>query len=247
MKSLETFSHIFVLSYLDRALAPDLSVRPPWKDGSERYGTFATRSPNRPSPIGLTRVRLHHVEADRIYTGPLDLFDGTPVLDIKPFIRSLDGMTDDNDPGNDGWLEGSDHLELHRLGIPHAHPGGSGYLHQPQILIGILTGVAWGLQSLEADLSSVVCICPLNTGPEPAPDLLTQTILERHNIPWQSGKDPIELVTPEGAAILAALSPQLAQVVAVPLTGKRAGLGSGAQILSNVSNFGALRIFTDKG
>ena len=247
MKSLETFSHIFVLSYLDRALAPDLSVRPPWKDGSERYGTFATRSPNRPSPIGLTRVRLRCVEEERIYTGPLDLFDGTPVLDIKPFIHSLDGMSDENDLGNDGWLEGSDHLELHRLGIPHAHAGGSGYLDQPQILIGILTGVAWGLQSLEADLSSVVCTSPLNTGSEAALDLITRSILERHKLPWQSGKEPVALATPEGAAILAALSPQFVQTEGAPPTGKRAGLGSGAQILSVVPNFGALRIYNDKG
>jgi len=123
--SLETFSHIFVLSYLDRALEPELTVRPPWKDSSERYGTFATRSPNRPSPIGLTRTRLIRVEGNRIITGPLDLFDGTPILDIKPFIQSLDGMGKEDDAGNDGWLEGSDHLELHRLGIPHAHPGGA--------------------------------------------------------------------------------------------------------------------------
>jgi len=91
-KSLETFNHIFVFSYLDRALAPELSVRPPWKDGSESYGTFATRSPNRPSPIGLTRTRLLQVEGDHIYTGPLDLFNGTPILDIKPFIKTLDGI-----------------------------------------------------------------------------------------------------------------------------------------------------------
>ncbi len=241
---LETFSHIFVLSYLDRALTPDLTVRPPWKDGSERYGAFATRTPNRPSPIGLTRVRLLHVEGDRIYTGPLDLFDGTPILDIKPFIRSLDGTADEDDLGNDGWLEGSDHLELHRLGIPHAYPGGSGNLDQPQILIAVLTGVAWGLQYLEADLSSVSCVSPLNTGRESALDLITQSILEQYKIPCQSGKVSIELVTPEGAAILAALSPQFVQAADAPQTVKRAGLGAAAQILDTVPNFGSLRLFT---
>jgi len=57
---------------------PETTVCPPWKDNDKRYGTFATRSPNRPSPIGLTRVKLHRLEGERIYTGPLDLFDGTP-------------------------------------------------------------------------------------------------------------------------------------------------------------------------
>jgi len=244
-QSLETFSHIFVLSYLDRALVePDLTVRPPWKDDSERYGAFATRSPNRPSPIGLTRVRLRRVERDRFYTSPLDLFDGTPILDIKPFIRSLDGMTDEDDPGNDGWLAGSDHLELHRLGIPHTHPGGAGNLPQPQILIAVLAGVAWGLQFLDADISSVACVSPPNTGLETALELTTQSILERHNIPSQSGKISIELVTPEGAAILAALSPQFIPSEDAPQTSIRAGLGLGTQTLDTVPNFGALRLFT---
>jgi tRNA-Thr(GGU) m(6)t(6)A37 methyltransferase TsaA len=243
-QSLETFSHIFVLSYLDRSLEPDLTVRPPWKDGSERYGVFATRAPNRPSPIGLTRVRMHHIEGNRIYTGPLDLFDGTPILDIKPFIRSLDGLTEEDDPGNDGWLQGSDHLELHRLGIPHAHPGGAGNLAQPQILIAVLAGTAWGFQSLDTDLASVVCVSPLNTGSETALELTTQFILERYKIPYQSGEVSIDLVTPEGAAILGALSPKFVQSEDAPQTGIRSGLGLGTQMLDTVPNFGALRLFT---
>jgi tRNA-Thr(GGU) m(6)t(6)A37 methyltransferase TsaA len=247
-QSLETFSHIFVLSYLDRALVePDLTVRPPWKNGSERYGTFATRSPNRPSSIGLTRVRLRHIEGNRIYIGPLDLFDGTPILDIKPFIRSLDGLADEDDSGNDGWLEGSDHLELHRLGIPHAHPGGAGNLEQPQILIALLIGIAWGLQFLKADLSSVACLSSLNTGSETALELITQSILEKHNIPSQSGKISHQLVTPDGAALLAALSPRFVQSEDAPQANMHTGLGLGSQALDTVPNFGALRLFTRIG
>jgi tRNA-Thr(GGU) m(6)t(6)A37 methyltransferase TsaA len=239
--------HIFVLSYLNQASEPALTLHPPWKDGSERYGAFATRTPNRPSPIDLTRVQLRHIEGNRIYTGPLDLFDGTPILDIKPFIRSLDGMNVEDDAGNDGWLEGSDHLELHRLGIPHAHPGHSENLEQPQIMIALLTGVAWGLQSLNVDLASVVCTSPLNTGSKTALELTTQSILKRYKIPCLSGKVPVELVTPEGAAILAALSSQFVQSEDAPQTGIRAGLGLGAQILDTVPNFGALRLFTLTG
>jgi tRNA-Thr(GGU) m(6)t(6)A37 methyltransferase TsaA len=242
-QSLETFSHIFILSYLDRALEAELTVRPPWKDGSERYGTFATRSPNRPSPIGLTRVRLNRIEGNRIYTSPLDLFDGTPILDIKPFIRSLDGMVDEDDVGNDGWLEGSDHLELHRLGIPHTHPGGAGSLDKPQILIALLAGIAWGLQHLGVDLNSVICTSPLNTGREFAMEPSTQSILKQHKIPCRSETVSGELVTPDGAAILAALSPKFTEVTDLPSTNKRIGLGLGGQVLNAAPAFGALRLF----
>ena len=240
--ALETFSHIFILSYLDRSLEPEITVRPPWKDELERYGIFATRSPNRPSPIGLTRVRLQRVEGNRIYTGPLDLFDGTPILDIKPFIRSLDGVNSGPEAGNDGWLEGSDHLELHRLGIPHVHPGSTGSLFQPQIIIAVLTGIGWGLQRLEIDLSSVVCASPVNTGSEHTLELAAQTILEQHKIPYAVGSDTGELVTPAGAAILAALAPTFAPSDYIPPDSKRIGLGLGQHILDAAQSFGALRL-----
>jgi tRNA (Thr-GGU) A37 N-methylase len=214
--ALDTFSHIFVLSY--------------------------TRSPNRPSPIGLTRVRLQRVEGNRIYTGPLDLFDGTPILDIKPFIRSLDGVNSGPEAGNDGWLEGSDHLELHRLGIPHVHPGSTGSLFQPQILIAVLAGIGWGLQSLEMDLSSIVCASPVNTGTEHSLELAAQTILEQYKIPYEAGSDTGELVTPTGAAILAALAPTFAPSDYIPPDSKRIGLGLGQHILDAAQSFGALRL-----
>ena len=242
MQALETFSHIFVLSYLDRSLEPEITVRPPWKDGPERYGTFATRSPNRPSPIGLTRVRLQRVEGNRIYTGPLDLFDGTPILDIKPFIRSLDGVDSGSEAGNDGWLEGSDHLELHRLGIPHVHSENTGSLFQPQILITVLTAIGWGLQRLEIDLSSIVCASPVNTGPEHSLELAAQVILEQHKIPYEARSDMGELVTPAGAAILATLAPEFVASDHILSDSKRIGLGLGQQVLVAAQSFGALRL-----
>ncbi len=242
-QSLETFSHIFVLSYLNRALAPELTLRPPWKDGAERYGTFATRSPNRPSPIGLTRARLHRVDGNRIFTGPLDLFDGTPILDIKPFIQSLDATTGEDDAGNDGWLEGSDHLELHRLGIPHTHPGGAGSLAQPQILIAVLAGIAWGLQHLGVNITSVVCTAPLRAGSEYTLELTAQSILEQYKITYQSDATSGELVTPDGAAILAALSPEFIAPEDMPSEAERTAYGLGGQMLNAAPNFGALRLF----
>ena len=116
--ALETFTHVFVISYLDRSHGYVLRVRPPWREDHAQYGLFATRSPNRPSPIGLTQARVLRVEGNRVITSPLDLFDGTPILDLKPLIRSPDGEPPEPqeaaDVGNDGWLAGSDHLELHR-------------------------------------------------------------------------------------------------------------------------------------
>jgi tRNA-Thr(GGU) m(6)t(6)A37 methyltransferase TsaA len=226
MQALETFSHIFVLSYLDRSIEPEITVRPRWKDDDRRYGIFATRSPNRPNPIGLTRVRLLSVEGNRIYTGPLDLFDGTPILDIKPFIQSLDGMVDDLDRGNDGWLEGSDHLELHRLGLPHEHPNSTSTLSAPALEIVLLMGIGWGLQHLAVDLTSVTCVFPVNVSLQQA---LTDSA--------QANTDA--LVSPVGAAILAALAPTFVTPGDLPVTITHTGLGLGQQIV-NVD--GALRL-----
>ncbi len=239
---LNTFSHIFVLSYLDQSLDHTNTVRPPWKDDDKRYGTFATRSPNRPSPIGLTRVRLHRVEGERIYTGPLDLFDGTPVLDIKPFIQTLDGMADEKDTGNDGWLEGSDHLELHSLGIPHTHPGESGILDQPQIMVALLTGIAYGLQHLRVNCDTIECTSPVNTSTEVVLDPVSQAILKQYNIPNQPGTASGELVTPDGAAILAALSPKFIEANDMPSDDKQIAYGLGGQNMNSAPAFGALPV-----
>lgn len=240
LSGLETFSHIYVISYLDRSHGYKLRVRPPWREDDGRFGLFATRSPNRPSPIGLTRTQVLRVEGNRVITGPLDLFDGTPILDIKPFIRSLDGIDVatqwDDEAGNDGWLEGSDHLELHRRGRPHDHPGG-GALHEAQDIILDVTGAAWGLQALDVDLSAVTCLSPVRVGggsvdggshgrlPVPAP--ATMAILHRYRIPHAAGPVEAELLTPTGAAILAALTPAfLSRGSGIP-TGMHVGVGLG--------------------
>lgn len=225
LSGLETFSHIFVISYLDRTRALEMQVQPPWRDKPERYGVFATRSPNRPSLIGLTRTRLRRVAGNRVYTGPLDLFDGTPVLDIKPFIRSLDGAAED-DPGNDGWLEGSEHLELHRRGIPHTHPGSP---QDMQNVIAVLTAVAWGLQSLAVAMDAVTCLTPVYVGGEPAP--ATRSILKKHRIPTAPGPGEAELLTLTGAALLAALAPTFVPRAEAALDDLRLGVGLGQHTL----------------
>ncbi|MFO8072458.1 MAG: tRNA (N6-threonylcarbamoyladenosine(37)-N6)-methyltransferase TrmO [Polyangia bacterium] len=248
LDGLDSFSHLFVLSHLERSAGYGLLVRPPWKNDEEPLGLFATRSPNRPSPIGLTRARLKGIEGNRIQTGQLDLFDGTPVLDIKPYIQSLDGeptgAVSSPRAANDGWLAGSDHLELHRRGIPHEHPGG-GQLHEAQDILLDITGSAWALQSLGADLDNVRCLGPVRvgggtTGPTshgrlrvPAP--ATRSILDEHRIPYRAGPVDAELLTPTGAALLAALSPSFVAADSGIPNGLRSAAGLGKR------NFGADR------
>lgn len=75
-------------------------VLPP-RGPSQRRGVFATRSPHRPNPLGLTCVSLVGVEGRRLLLGPCDLVDGTPVFDVKPYIASYDAFPD----ARAGWID----------------------------------------------------------------------------------------------------------------------------------------------
>ena len=97
VRGLEDFSHIWLLWQFSEAVRDDWSptVRPPRLGGNVRKGVFATRSPFRPNPIGLSSVKLEKVEIDPKF-GPIlhvsgaDLMDGTPIYDIKPYIAYTD-------------------------------------------------------------------------------------------------------------------------------------------------------------
>jgi len=69
--------------------------------GSETHGLFATRAPTRPNPIGLSVVRLVKIEANLLYVENLDILDGTPLLDIKPYVPEFD----EHPQARIGWLE----------------------------------------------------------------------------------------------------------------------------------------------
>ncbi|MEE4253846.1 MAG: tRNA (N6-threonylcarbamoyladenosine(37)-N6)-methyltransferase TrmO [Desulfuromusa sp.] len=118
LKDLESFTYIYVLYYIDRLKTPPkMTVAPPWAAG-QQVGLFASRSPVRPNPIGLSVVRVKEIIDSRVYTSGLDVFDNTPLLDIKPYINDLDSKCD----ANNGWVQGLDedeHLALHIQGIPH--------------------------------------------------------------------------------------------------------------------------------
>ena len=97
LRGIEQFSHIWLLWQFTQAMRSGWSptVRPPRLGGNTRVGVFATRSPFRPNPIGLSCVRLEKVEQDPA-RGPVllvrgaDLLDGTPIYDIKPYLPSVD-------------------------------------------------------------------------------------------------------------------------------------------------------------
>jgi len=99
LKDLEGFSHIILLYHLHEVRRVELTVTP-FLD-SEVRGVFATRAPTRPNPIGLSIVELLRVEGNRLYLGNVDILDGTPLLDIKPYVPEFD------QPANAraGWLE----------------------------------------------------------------------------------------------------------------------------------------------
>jgi len=90
VEQLESFSHIYVLFVFDRSGKWTPRATPP-RTGKSR-GLFSTRSPNRPNPIGLTAVRLTGRKGRILYVEGIDAFDNTPVLDIKPYVGSIDSF-----------------------------------------------------------------------------------------------------------------------------------------------------------
>lgn len=87
LADIEGFSHLFVLWEFDRSHNFDLVGTPPFDD--RPHGVFATRSPRRPNPIGLTVVELLRRENGHLHVRGVDMLDGTPILDIKPYLSSI--------------------------------------------------------------------------------------------------------------------------------------------------------------
>uniref|UniRef100_UPI00358FA082 tRNA (adenine(37)-N6)-methyltransferase-like n=1 Tax=Myxine glutinosa TaxID=7769 RepID=UPI00358FA082 len=92
---LAAYSHVWIIFifHLNEKLAVKAKVRPPRLDG-EKVGVFASRSPHRPNPIGITLARLDSIEGETLHLSGIDVVDGTPVLDIKPFIPEYDALQD---------------------------------------------------------------------------------------------------------------------------------------------------------
>jgi tRNA-Thr(GGU) m(6)t(6)A37 methyltransferase TsaA len=100
LKDLDGFSHIILIYHLHEVHRVDLTVTPFLGDAIR--GVFATRAPTRPNPIGLSVVRLEGIEETTLHLSQLDVLDGTPLLDVKPYVPDFDT------PRGDirlGWLQ----------------------------------------------------------------------------------------------------------------------------------------------
>lgn len=102
LSDLDGFSHLWVVFVFDRNLG--VAFRPkvlPPRSSGQRRGVLATRSPHRPNPIGISVVRLDRVEGTRVFVRDVDMLDGTPVLDLKPYVAYADSVPD----ARAGWLD----------------------------------------------------------------------------------------------------------------------------------------------
>lgn len=102
LEGIEAWSHLWIVYafHLDPRFSP--KVQPP--RAASKKGVLATRSPHRPNPIGLSLVRLERVEGCTLHVIDVDMVDGTPVLDVKPYLPYADAAPD----ANDGWLARAD-------------------------------------------------------------------------------------------------------------------------------------------
>lgn len=98
LTDIEGFSHLFVIWVFDRSRGSELLASPPSDD--RPHGVFATRSPQRPNPIGLTVVELLRRDGPRLHVRGVDMLDGTPILDIKPYLSGVPP-----EKLRRGWLE----------------------------------------------------------------------------------------------------------------------------------------------
>ncbi|MBL7073825.1 tRNA (N6-threonylcarbamoyladenosine(37)-N6)-methyltransferase TrmO [candidate division KSB1 bacterium] len=99
LKDIEGFSHIILIYHFHLSKGFSLRVKPYLDD--QLHGVFVTRAPARPNPIGISIVRLVRIEGVKLYIQDVDIVDGTPLLDIKPYVPEFDIREVDNI----GWLE----------------------------------------------------------------------------------------------------------------------------------------------
>ena len=115
VRGLEGYSHLWLIWQFSKAVREDWSptVRPPRLGGNERMGVFATRAPFRPNALGLSCVKLDRVELDPklgpvLYVSGVDMMDGTPIFDIKPYLAYADSHPE----AVGGWTDGVERKSL---------------------------------------------------------------------------------------------------------------------------------------
>jgi tRNA-Thr(GGU) m(6)t(6)A37 methyltransferase TsaA len=117
LKDLEGFEYIWVIFVFHHNSTWKPVTNPPYSDGNGKKGLFATRSPYRPNPIGMSCVKLDKISGNRIYIKASDILNNTPVLDIKPYISDYDSFPD----ASRGWL---DNIVKDNYSIEYSHEAG---------------------------------------------------------------------------------------------------------------------------
>ena len=103
LKDVEGFSHIILIYHFHLSKKSTLKVKP-YMD-NESHGVFAMRGPSRPNPIGISAVRLLRIEENILHIQDVDIVDGTPLLDVKPYVPEFDTR----EATKTGWLEKNVH------------------------------------------------------------------------------------------------------------------------------------------
>lgn len=176
IRGLDGFSHIWVLWVFSENLREGwkATVRPPRLGGDKRIGVFASRSPFRPNPIGLSAMKLEGVEEKphgilRLLVSGLDLVEGTPVIDIKPYLHYTDAIT--------GAVSGF------APAAPEAEP----------LLVSVAPTAAASFERLPAEFQRL-CLKVIAADPRPAYQRISgrsyQCYLEDREIVWEVGEDP---------------------------------------------------------
>lgn len=116
LQGLSEFSHIWVLFHFHQNQVSSFKakVHPP-RMGGEKIGVFATRSPHRPNPIGLSLVKLDRIQDGYIYISGIDIVDGTPVIDVKPYLSYVESIPD----AVSGWVQKKVDGDIEVLFPPH--------------------------------------------------------------------------------------------------------------------------------
>ena len=109
LKDIQGFSHLILLYYFHKAEGCDLLAKPFLDKGKK--GIFAIRHFNRPNPIGLSIVRLFQVRGNTLDIGGVDMIDGTPLLDIKPYVPQFDIKKD----VRDGWYQNASERSKYKV------------------------------------------------------------------------------------------------------------------------------------
>ncbi len=111
LMGLEVFSHLWVVFEFHETKPTDeksLTVRPPRLGGNTKQGVFATRSPFRPNNIGLSLVEIIKIDGTKIIVSGGDFLDGTPVLDLKPYLKEIESVPE----ARSGWTDGMENQRL---------------------------------------------------------------------------------------------------------------------------------------